>query len=154
MRKRVAITGIGVVTPIGTGLATFWENLLAGQCGVAPISLFDASNLPCRIAAEVKGFAPERFFDRREARLLSRGAQFGVAAALLCLEDAGWHGGLTRDRLGVIAGISNSAQDAIEPVVDAVRAHGYRRILPYALTSPSLTLPPQRRDCAPGSRRG
>jgi 3-oxoacyl-[acyl-carrier-protein] synthase II len=128
------ITGIGVVTPIGIGLTAFWENLLAGRCGVGPITSFEVSDLPCRIAAEVRDFEPERFFDRKQIRLLSRGTQLGVSAALLCLEDAQWKDGGVAERLGVIAGISNSAQDVAETISDVVRDHGYRRVLPYFLT--------------------
>jgi len=134
MRKRVVITGMGAVTPIGVGVTAFWENLLAGRSGVAPITLFDPSDYPCRIAAEVKDFEPERFFERKRARLLSRGAQFGVAAALMCIEDACWKTPADGDRLAVVAGISNSAQDVAETISDVVREHGYRRVLPYFLT--------------------
>jgi 3-oxoacyl-[acyl-carrier-protein] synthase II len=134
MRTRVVITGIGVVTPIGIGRSAFWEGLLAGRSGVGPITLFDASDLPCRIAAEVKDFQPDRFFDRKQLRLVSRVAQFGVASSLLCLEDAGWKNGPGAERLGVVAGISNSAQDAAEAVSDIMHEHGYRRLVPYFLT--------------------
>jgi 3-oxoacyl-[acyl-carrier-protein] synthase II len=90
--------------------------------------------MPCRIAAEVNDFAPERFFERKQVRHLARVTQFGVASALLCLEDAGWRERAGDGRLGVIAGISNSAQDVAETIFDVVSRHGYRRTLPYFLT--------------------
>lgn len=135
MRKRVVITGIGAVTPIGTGVPRYWENLLSGTSGVAPISLFDPGDYPCRIAAEVKDFDPEKFFDRKKARLLARCTQFGLAAALECLRTADWQDNdADRSRIGVAAGVSNSAQDVAELINDVVREHGYRKTLPYFLT--------------------
>ena len=105
MRKRVVITGLGAVTPIGIGVDDYWDGLLAGRAGVERITLFDPSPYPCHIAAEVKGFDSTRFFDRKRARLLARPTQFGVASALLCLEDADWQrrpgppGSATRHRM-------------------------------------------------------
>ena len=134
MSRRVVITGLGAVTPIGTGTEVFWRNLLAGIPGIAPISLFDPSPYPCRIAAEVKDFTPERFFDRKRTRLMSRSTQFGVASCVLCLEHAGWRNGSEPENLGIVAGISNSSQDAVESAIDSLQEHGYRRALPYVLT--------------------
>lgn len=129
-RRRVVVTGLGAVTPIGIGVEDFWNALLSGQSGVGPVSLFDPSDYPCRIAAEVRGFDVTRFIDRKKARFLARGTQFGICSALLCLEDAGWRDG-DGARLGVAAGISNSAQDAVEAAIDVLREHGYHRAPPY-----------------------
>ncbi len=133
MTIRAVITGIGVVTPIGIGITEYWPALLRGQCGVGPITAFDASDYPCRIAAEVKDFDPARFFERKKIRLMARGTQFGVAAALLSLEDAQWQAKPGDGVLGVSAGISNSPQDTVENAVMHLRDHGYRRALPYQL---------------------
>jgi len=133
MRKRVAITGMGVVSPIGIGLDEYWEGLLSGRVGVGPITAFDASDYPCRVAAEVLGFKPSDYFDRKKARLMARGTQFGVASATLCLEDANWDHSCNGSMLGVAAGISNSPQDTVEEAVMQLRDHGYRRALPYQL---------------------
>ncbi len=87
--RRAVVTGIGAVTPVGlTGRET-WENLLAGRSGIGPITRFDASNLPVRIAGEVKGFEPTRYMDTKAARRMSRFAQLAVAAAVQAAEDAG-----------------------------------------------------------------
>ncbi len=131
--RRVVVTGLGAVTPIGIGWDAFWKGLLSGRNGIGPIMAFDASEYPCRIAAEVHDFDPNQYFERKKARLLARGTQFGIASALLCLEDAGWNDDATSDRLGVFAGISNSPQDAVERAVMSLRDHGYRRALPYQL---------------------
>jgi 3-oxoacyl-[acyl-carrier-protein] synthase II len=85
----VVITGIGVVTPIGTGAEVFWRRLLAGVSGVGPIGAFDASGLRVRIAAEVRDFDPADWMPRKEARRLDRFCQLGLAAAHLAVDDAG-----------------------------------------------------------------
>lgn len=86
--RRVVITGMGVVSPIGLGINTFWNNLLAGCSGVDYIDRFDASDFPVKIAAQVKDFKAEDFVSRREARRMDRFVQYACAAARMALEDA------------------------------------------------------------------
>ncbi|MGB9867643.1 MAG: beta-ketoacyl-ACP synthase II [Bacillota bacterium] len=88
MARRVVITGIGVVSPIGIGRDQFWQNVKEGKSGVGLVSRFDASAFPTRIAAEVKDFDPTKFMDRRTARHMDRFSQFAVAAAKMAVEDA------------------------------------------------------------------
>ena len=133
-RRKVLVTGMGAVTPIGLSVADYWQGLLAGRSGVGPITLFDVADFPVRIAAEVKDFDPARWMDRKQARLMARSAQFGLAAAAMALEDAGWWQRPGDGRLAVLAGVSNSAQDAVEAAIDVLRDHGLRRVLPYTLT--------------------
>ncbi len=134
MRKRVVITGMGAVTPIGNSVEEYWQGLLEGRSGVGPITLFDPSDYPTKIAAEVKDFDGADFFDRKDMRMMARPTQFGVAAALMALEDSDWRNNPSDGPLGVVNGISNSAQDAVEAAVDAINAHGYRRVTPTVLT--------------------
>jgi len=89
MKKRVVITGMGAVTPIGIGLDNFWNSALQGKSGVGEITLFDAANYQTRLAAEVKGFNPTDFMLPEIHRKIDRFAQFGVAAAKMAMEDAG-----------------------------------------------------------------
>lgn len=89
MQTRVVVTGIGLITPLGMRADTFWENLTAGTSGIGPITRFDASDLPVRIAGEVRGFEPASYMEARQARRMDRFAQFAVAAARLALEDGG-----------------------------------------------------------------
>ena len=89
---RVAVTGLGVVSPVGTGTGAFWTALCAGRSGVGPITLFDASTFAVRIAGEVKDFEPPSEIERRRARRLDRYAWFGTAAALEAWRDAGIEG--------------------------------------------------------------
>lgn len=86
--KRVVVTGLGALTPIGNTAPETWQNLLQGKSGAAPITLFDASKFPTRFACEVKGFNPSDHFDRKEARRYDRYTQFALVAAKEALEDA------------------------------------------------------------------
>ena len=86
--KRVVVTGIGVISPVGFGKQAFLESLVAGRSGVKTISRFDPAEYPVKIAAEVRGFDPAAFMDRKMARRMDRYAQYGVAAASQALEDS------------------------------------------------------------------
>lgn len=87
--RRVVITGMGVVTPLGDDLAEVWAAVTAGRSGIGPIQLFDATAFPVHFAGEVKEFGPERFLDPREQKRLDRFAQFALVAAAMAVEDAG-----------------------------------------------------------------
>ena len=88
MSRRVVVTGMGAVTPIGVGVHTFWESIKQEKIGFAPITRFDASDYKCRMAAEVKDFRPEDFMDKKSARRMELFCQFAVAAAGEALQDA------------------------------------------------------------------
>ena len=88
-RRRVAITGLGLVTPVGNDVVTTWDALLAGRSGGAGISLFDASGFPVHIAAEVKHFRDDLIAERRLLKLTTRSHRFALAAAEQALRDAG-----------------------------------------------------------------
>jgi 3-oxoacyl-[acyl-carrier-protein] synthase II len=101
--RRVVVTGLGAVTPLGLDVGSHWQGLLSGHSGVGPVTLFDATGFPSRIAAEVKGFDPACHMDNRTARRSGRFAQFGIVAARQALESAGLTvDGSTRDQVGVI----------------------------------------------------
>src|SRR2546425_11364603 len=101
--RRVAVTGMGFVTPIGNDVETVWSNLVEGVSGVGPITHFDASSYTTRIAAEVKGFEPERYMDRKTARHIGRYCQFALAASQQALSDSGLDPGrMDPDDVGVI----------------------------------------------------
>ena len=85
VERRVVVTGLGLVTPLGIGNDATWQAAIAGKSGVGPITRFDASQLPCRIAGEVKNFDPALFMDKKEARRNDLFIQFGLAAAQLAL---------------------------------------------------------------------
>jgi len=89
LRKRVVITGLGVISPVGNDKDSFWQALKAGVSGIGPITRFDADEMPTRIAAEVRGFDPGPFLDRKEAKRMDRYSQYAVAAAKMAWQDAG-----------------------------------------------------------------
>src|SRR3990172_3477951 len=86
--RRVVITGLGLIPPIGSGWRTFWEALLEGRSGIGPVTYFDTSELPVHIGAEVKGFSPEPYVRRQPVENLGRSSQLAVAAARMGLEGS------------------------------------------------------------------
>ena len=110
MRRRVAVTGLGFVTPLGTDVPTTWHALVAGTSGAGPITRFDPARLPVRFACEVKGFDPARYMDKKEIRRFDLFAQFAMAAATEALTDAG-----IPDLNGVDATRTGQRQDSFDP---------------------------------------
>jgi 3-oxoacyl-[acyl-carrier-protein] synthase II len=104
--RRVVITGLGAITPLGTSVDEYWNNLVNGVSGAAGITRFDASKFKTRFACEVKGFSPEAYFERKEARKIDLFTQFGLASAIQAVKDAGFDkpGSFDPDRSGVIWG--------------------------------------------------
>ncbi len=103
--KRVVVTGLGAITPLGTTVDEYWKNLVAGVSGAAPITHFDATNFKTQFACEVKNFNPELYMDKREVRKIDIYAQFAIAAAKLAVEDSRLDlQSIDRDRAGVIWG--------------------------------------------------
>lgn len=141
---RVVVTGMGAITPLGNDVETFWQNVVAGRSGVGPITLFDASALKTRIAAEVKGFDPEAWFGRKEARRLDRYAQFALAATQQALQDARLDPGhVDRERVGVILGTGIGGIGALVQGVETLMTRGPDRISPFMV-------PMMLADTAPG----
>jgi 3-oxoacyl-[acyl-carrier-protein] synthase II len=104
-RKRVVVTGLGAITPIGNTLEEYWQGLLTGRNGIDLITLFDPSHHACRIAGEVKGFDPSDYLDRKEIKRMDRFAQFGVSASLQAIADAQFKiNDLNAEQVGVIIG--------------------------------------------------
>ena len=108
MNRRVVITGTGLLTPVGLDVPSSWAALLGGQSGAAPITQFDATDFKVRFACEVKGFEPELYIDRKEAKRTDRFAQFAIAASVQAMQQAGLDderiGGIDPTRFGVIIG--------------------------------------------------
>ncbi|MCI6154758.1 MAG: beta-ketoacyl-ACP synthase II [Bacteroidales bacterium] len=118
--KRVVVTGLGALTPVGNNVAETWESLLEGKSGAAPITLFDASQFKTQFACEVKGFDPNNHFDRKEARRYDRYTQFALVTAKEALEDAALDiEKVDRERVGVIisagiGGLQTFEQEVME----------------------------------------
>ncbi|MFZ3170500.1 MAG: beta-ketoacyl-ACP synthase II [Carboxydocellales bacterium] len=132
MKKRVVVTGLGVIAPVGIGKDDFWQALIQGKSGIKPITRFDASQLPCRIAGEVTEFEPGDYLDKKEARRMDRFAQFAVAASKLAIEDAGLD--LPRenlDRIGVILGSGIGGMETFEDQTKTLINRGPNRVSPF-----------------------
>src|ERR1700716_379092 len=132
--RRVAVTGLGFVTPIGNDVETVWSNLVEGVSGVGPITHFDASSYTTRIAAEVKGFEPERYMDRKTARHIGRYCQFALAASQQALAEARLDPAqMGPDDVGVIVSSGIGGMEEIEKSHTALMERGVRRISPFTL---------------------
>lgn len=128
----VVITGIGVVTPVGIGLEAMWDGLMTGRSGAGPITHFDASGLPTKIASEVSDFDATDYMDRREIGRTDRFTQLAVAAARMALEHAnGDSFGVPADRVGVIVGSGIGGLSTIEREKEAFDARGARAVSPF-----------------------
>ena len=105
MRKRVVVTGLGCICPVGNNVNDAWQALLAGKSGAAPITAFDASAHKTRFASEVKGFDPVALFGTRDARKMDRFTQLATAATLEAIAHSGLTiGDANRDRVGILIG--------------------------------------------------
>ncbi|NEP45191.1 MAG: hypothetical protein F6K35_40615 [Okeania sp. SIO2H7] len=103
--KRVVVTGMGALTPIGNTLSDYWNGLLSGKNGIGPITRFDASKHKCRIAGEVKGFDPHDYVGPKDAKRMDRFSQFAVAASKQAVTDAKFEiNDLNAEQVGVIIG--------------------------------------------------
>src|SRR5512142_1087475 len=130
-RRRVVITGLGLISPVGIGVEESWSALVAGKSGIGPITLFDASSFPTRIAGEVKGFDPEQFMERKEVRRNDRFIHFAVAAAEMAFLDAGLD--MAREdpeRVGAIVGSGLGGLATIEDTHRMFVERGVRKISP------------------------
>ena len=139
--RRAVVTGLGAVTPIGNDVGTFWTNLTSGVSGVAEISLFDASDLEVRIAAEVKGFDPRDWMDFKQARRMSRFSQLAVAAARQAIDDAGLQiGDHNRDDVAVVMNTGGGGLQEVAVGEVTLTTRGPDRVSPFMVPtmSPSM----------------
>jgi 3-oxoacyl-[acyl-carrier-protein] synthase II len=139
--RRVVVTGIGMVSPLGLDTATTWKGLLAGCSGVGPLTLFDASQFSTRFAAEVRGFDPLNWVEKKEVKKMDRFIQFAVAAADVAVADGGLDLDQTdRDMVGVYIGSGIGGFATIEREHSALLAGGPRRISPFFIPSAIVNL--------------
>src|SRR5438874_438076 len=134
MARRVAITGLGLVTPLGTNVSSTWEGLLAGRSGAGPITRFDPVQSPVKFACEVKGFEPTRFLDKKEVRRYDLFAQFAVGAAEQAVTDAclasNWDK-VNLKRVGAIVGTGTGGLQTFEENARALFEKGPSRVSPF-----------------------
>ncbi|MFZ5803940.1 MAG: beta-ketoacyl-ACP synthase II [Acidobacteriota bacterium] len=132
MPRRVVVTGVGLISPLGVGTEPTWEALIAGRSGVGTITKFDASTFPVRIAAEVKGFDPQAWLDAKEARKFDLFVQYALAASLMAVENSGLK--ITpdvADRVAVVLGSGIGGLPLIEENHQTLLEKGPRRVSPF-----------------------
>ncbi len=131
-RRRVVVTGMGVMTSLGLDVASFWQNIVSGRSGVGHIQSFDASAFTTRIAAEIRDFDPEQYMGRKDARRMDRFAQFAVAATRCALEDAQLKiGPDNADKIGVLIGSGIGGIQTLEKQYEVLYEKGPSRISPF-----------------------
>ncbi len=145
--RRVVVTGLGALTPIGKTVPDYWEAMMAGRSGAAPITHFDASDYPTTFACEIKDFDPTDYLDRKEARRLDPFAQFAIVAADEALQDAGLDTSTFSDeekaQTGVVFGSGIGGMKLFQDQVVGFAEHGHRRLSPFFV--PMMII-----DMAPG----
>ena len=131
--KRVVVTGLGAVTPLGNSVNDYWNNLINGVSGAAPITRFDASKFKTRFACEVKGFNPEDYFDKKEARKLDAYSWYGIAASAQAVEDSGLMAeNIDKNEIGVIWGSGIGGLDTFQTETFAfAKGDGTPRFNPF-----------------------
>jgi len=133
MKRRVVVTGVGALTPVGNDVAATWRALVDGVSGAAPITKFDASKFPVRFACEVKNFDPLQYMDRKEAKRADWYAQYAIAGAVMAMNDASLSdpGQYDPDRIGVILGSGIGGLKSFEEQHDIYRERGASKISPF-----------------------
>ncbi len=146
-RPRVVLTGLGAISPLGLTVKEFWDGLVAGRSGITRITQFDASDMPCQIAGEVKGFDPRRYMDFKEARRMSRCSQLAVATAKEALTDAGLCNGNCAaefddpERVGVVFGTAIGGLEKADEGITTLRTQGVGKISPFAVPASVPNMP-------------
>jgi 3-oxoacyl-[acyl-carrier-protein] synthase II len=131
-KRRVVVTGLGLITPVGIGVSETWKNIIAGKSGISSISKFDASNFSSKIAGEVKHFDPLQYLNAKEARRMDTFIQYGLAAGIEAINDSGFTiDDKTSERIGVSIGSGIGGIDLIETTSDVFDEGGQRKVSPF-----------------------
>ncbi|HDV8349559.1 TPA: beta-ketoacyl-ACP synthase II [Burkholderia vietnamiensis] len=131
-RRRVVVTGLGLISPVGNNVADGWANLVAGKSGIATVTKFDASNLACHFAGEVKGFNVEEYIPAKEARGMDTFIHYGIAAGVQAIRDSGLEvNEANAERIGVLVGSGIGGLPMIEDTHQTYVDRGPRRISPF-----------------------
>jgi 3-oxoacyl-[acyl-carrier-protein] synthase II len=133
-RRRVVVTGLGAITPIGNTLADYWQGLMEGRSGIGPITAFDASKHTCRIAGEVKNFDPLDYIDRKEAKRMDRFSHFAIAASKQALADSGLEiTDLNAEQIGAVIGTGIGGLKVLEDQQEIYLNRGPDRCSPFMI---------------------
>ena len=141
-RRRVAVTGLGLISPVGSDVDSSWQNILAGRSGAATIDFFDASAFSTKFSASVKAFSSEAYFSKKEARKMDTFVHYGVAAGMQAISDAGLDvaDGLDLERVGVSIGSGIGGLPNIENQHSALRDGGPRKVSPFFVPSTIINM--------------
>lgn len=132
LKHRAVITGMGVISPVGNHLDEFWDNLIEGKSGIGLLTRFDTSDLPTKVAAEVKNFEPTEWMNKKESRHMDRFAQFAIAAAKLAVQDSGLDfGKVDKERAGTVMGCGIGGVTTFEEQKEVLMNRGSGRITPF-----------------------
>ncbi|MEE9566130.1 MAG: beta-ketoacyl-ACP synthase II, partial [Desulfobacteria bacterium] len=138
---RVAVTGLGVVSPVGVGLEEFWEGLKAGRNGVSRVTHFDPTDFPSHMAAEVKDFDPKEWVEAKSVRRMDRFTQFSMASSKMALEDSGlFDASFDKNRAGVIIGSGIGGSDAIEKGHYSLSEKGPKSLNPFFVSKALINM--------------
>jgi len=140
IRHRVAVTGLGCVTPVGCSRSTTWTALTEGRSGITPISFFDATDYPSSIAGEVQDFDPLARLSNKESRKMDRFVQLGMVAGLEAYDDAGLNGEFDKERFGVLVGAGIGGLETIERTTNTLLEKGPRRVSPFYIPSSIINM--------------
>ncbi len=141
--RRVVVTGVGVVSPLGTGTEKNWDALMKGQSGIAPITRYDASEFPTRIAGEVKDFNADDFIEKKEQKKMDLFIQYALAASEMAMQDSGFV--VTEEnaeRVGVLVGSGLGGLPTMEEYHTVLKEKGYKRITPFFIPMLIINLAP------------
>ncbi len=142
-RRRVVVTGLGILSPVGIGLEECWDAVVNGRSGIGPITQFDASSYPTRIAGEVKGFQAEKYMDKREVRRNDRFIQFALAAGEMAMKDSGLDMSKEdAERVGAVVGAGLGGLASIEETHKVFLQKGVKKIGPFFIPSLIVNLAP------------
>ncbi len=134
MTRRVVVTGLGAITPVGNTVSEFWHSLISGRVGIAPITCFDASGYNVTLAAEVNDFDPLAYMEKSQARTSDRFSQFALAAAIQAVDDSGVMESLDAQRAGVYFGVGIGGLHTVAEEVLKLQEKGPRRVSPHFIT--------------------
>ncbi|MCD9045996.1 beta-ketoacyl-ACP synthase II [Luteimonas sp. MHLX1A] len=139
-KRRVVITGMGILSPVGNDLASNWEAIVAGRSGIAPITHFDASAFPTRIAGQVKGFDASRWIAPKDIKKMDTFVHYGVAASMMAIEDSGLDVAADGERVGVAIGAGIGGLKGIEDTTIKYHEGGPRKVSPFYVPSTIINM--------------
>ena len=140
-KRRVVVTGIGIISPVGLTLNENWQNITNGVSGVGKIDIFDPAGYPCQVAAQVKGFDPSNYMPAKEARKMDRFIQLGMAASMDAFKDSGLEvSEENAERIGAYIGSGIGGITSIEKATITLQEKGVRRVSPFFVPSPIINM--------------